>query len=155
MERALRADGRNSGHFVQGHVDCTAKIIEKWQEGDSLWIKMQVPPEYIRYIVPKGFICIDGASLTVCDVVSSNDINWFTIMLVQHTQESVIFPMKQIGDAVNIEVDVMGKIVESSLQGITSQLQSSILALQTQNKQLIERIEVLEAGVMKYRDSKN
>ena len=119
LERALRADGRNSGHFVQGHVDCTGEIINKWKEGDSLWIKVQVPKEYIKYIVPKGFIAIDGTSLTVCE--TSNEESWFTFMLIAHTQQAVIIPNKPEGGIVNIEVDILAKMVERSLDAYASQ----------------------------------
>lgn len=54
LERAMQANGRNSGHFVQGHVDCVGRILEKWNENDSLWVKVAVPSEYMKYIVPKG-----------------------------------------------------------------------------------------------------
>ena len=110
IERALKADGRNSGHFVQGHVDCTAEIIEKYFEGDSLWIKVQLPHEFIKFIVPKGFVCVDGTSLTICDV--DTQTSTFTFMLVAHTQQSVIIPRREIGDKVNIEVDVLAKMVK-------------------------------------------
>ena len=120
LERALRADGRNSGHFVQGHVDCTGKILNKWKEGDSLWIKVKVDSNYLKYIVPKGFICIDGTSLTICDV--SQEENWFTFMLIAHTQSAVIIPSKEVGDEVNIEVDVLAKMVEQSMENVNNRL---------------------------------
>mmetsp|Transcript_23130 Transcript_23130/g.52167 ORF Transcript_23130/g.52167 Transcript_23130/m.52167 type:complete len:234 (-) Transcript_23130:59-760(-) len=68
LERSLPADGRNSGHFVQGHVDCTGTILSKEPDGESLWIKVAAPPDLMRLVVPKGFIAIDGTSLTVCEV---------------------------------------------------------------------------------------
>ena len=68
LERSLPADGRNSGHFVQGHVDCTGTIVSKGFEGESLWVKVKAPPELMKYVVPKGFIAVDGTSLTVCEV---------------------------------------------------------------------------------------
>jgi len=68
LERALRASDRNSGHFVQGHVDCVGVVSERKKEGESLWMKIQVPRKYMKYIVSKGFICVDGTSLTVCEV---------------------------------------------------------------------------------------
>ena len=68
LERALPADGRNSGHFVQGHVDDVGVIKELRPDGDSLYVTVQPPARLMPYIVPKGFIAIDGTSLTVCDV---------------------------------------------------------------------------------------
>ena len=125
LERALKADSRNSGHFVQGHVDCTGEIIEKWKEMESLWVKVKVPQDVITYIVPKGFICVDGTSLTICEVDTRPDASWFTFMLVAHTQQSVIIPNKALGDKVNIEVDVLAKMVERSLAGVYDSNRSS------------------------------
>ncbi|KAJ1668679.1 Riboflavin synthase alpha chain [Coemansia sp. RSA 1813] len=111
LERALAAGHRFGGHFVQGHVDTTAQIIEITPDANSLWFKMRLTdPQYMRYVVPKGFIAIDGTSLTVCDV--NDQESWFTIMLVAYTQSHVVLPTKKIGDAVNIEVDMLGKYVE-------------------------------------------
>jgi len=141
LERALRADGRNSGHFVQGHVDCTGKILQKWREGDSLWVKVQVPSEYISYIVPKGFICIDGTSLTICNVDYSE--NSFTFMLISHTQQCVIIPSKAEGDFVNVEVDVLAKMVETSLSASTSKLQAQVDALSEKLNEALAKINKL------------
>ena len=138
LERALRADGRNSGHFVQGHVDCTGEIINKWKEGDSLWVKVHVPKDYIKYIVPKGFIAVDGTSLTICD--TDNEESWFTFMLIAHTQQSVIIPNKPVGGLVNVEVDVLAKMVERSLEAYASQ--SDKLAMKV--AELEGRLEELE-----------
>ena len=70
LERASEIGGRNSGHFVQGHVDGTGDIVDRWQDQDSLWYKVRVAPDLLKYIVPKGFVAIDGTSLTVLDVDS-------------------------------------------------------------------------------------
>ena len=145
IERALRADGRNSGHFVQGHVDCEGKILQKWKENDSLWVKVGVPREYIRYIVPKGFICIDGTSLTICDVSSGeqgDECAWFTFMLIAHTQQHVIIPSKSLGDFVNVEVDVLAKMVETSLERLASN--TNVERLEKQVAELTLRLEALE-----------
>ena len=151
LERALKADGRNSGHFVQGHVDCTGEIMEKWREGESLWVKVKVPQEFITYIVPKGFVCVDGTSLTICEVDARPDASWFTFMLVAHTQQSVIIPAKAAGERVNIEVDVLAKMVERSLQGVNAQEQAKapangdVEALTARVKALEEKVEQLLA----------
>ncbi|KAJ2690524.1 Riboflavin synthase alpha chain [Coemansia sp. RSA 1285] len=112
LERALAAGHRFGGHFVQGHVDTTAQIIEKTPDENSLWLKMRVRDarRFMRYIVPKGFIAIDGTSLTVCDVDDKD--GWFSIMLIAYTQSHVVLPAKNEGDLVNIEVDMLGKYVE-------------------------------------------
>ena len=87
LERSLRADSRNSGHYVQGHVDCVGNIIKFKPEGDSLWVTIQTPKDIIGYIVRKGYIAVDGTSLTVCNVDENESC--FDLMLVAHTQQCV------------------------------------------------------------------
>ena len=74
----------------------------------------------MKYIVPKGFIAIDGTSLTVCEVNAAE--SWFTFMLIEYTQKHIIVPQKQVGDKVNLEVDVVSKYVERSLGNISERL---------------------------------
>lgn len=114
LERSLAADGRIGGHFVQGHVDGTGVITKKQPEGDSLWLTIDPPPDLLRLIVPKGYVAIDGTSLTVVDVTSKH----FTFMLVAYTQTHITLPRKPIGDRVNIEVDILGKYVKSLVEGV-------------------------------------
>lgn len=84
-------------------------------EKNSLWIKLSPSdPSYIRYIIPKGYACLDGTSLTICEV--NDKENWFTVMLVAYTQSHVIMPSKKVGDKVNIEVDMLGKYVEKIVE---------------------------------------
>lgn len=113
LERSLAADGRIGGHFVQGHVDGTGVIRAFEPEGDSLWVTVETPPEILRYLVPKGYVAVDGISLTVVDVLSDA----FTFMLVPYTQERVTLPRKPLGSRVNLEVDVLSKYVEKFLAG--------------------------------------
>lgn len=141
LERAMKADGRNSGHFVQGHVDTTGAIIEKFREKDSLWIKVKVSVDVMRYIVEKGFIAIDGTSLTICQV--NKDECWFTFMLISHTQQNVVIPMKEIGDYVNIEVDVLAKMVEQSL---IASLKDKYVSKEEYNK-LLNRVNEIENAI--------
>ena len=109
LERSLPANGRIGGHFVQGHVDGTGVIAKKQAEGDSLWLTIEASPDLLRLIVPKGYVAIDGTSLTVVDVTST----YFTFMLVAYTQTHITLPRKPAGDRVNIEVDILGKYVKS------------------------------------------
>ena len=120
VERALPADGRNSGHFVQGHVDDIGIIEELRPDGDSLWVRVRPPARLMPYIVPKGFIAIDGTSLTVCNVNAAE--GWFDFMLIAFTQQKVVIPKKAVGDAVNLEVDVLAKYVEQGLKAVTARL---------------------------------
>ncbi|DBA04106.1 TPA: hypothetical protein N0F65_004214 [Lagenidium giganteum] len=116
IERSMGVDDRNSGHFVQGHVDGTGKILEFKRENDSLWVKIQTPTAILNDIVPKGYIAIDGTSLTVCDV--NRRENWFNIMLIAHTQNHIILPLKKVGDLVNLEADVLGKYASRSVAAV-------------------------------------
>lgn len=142
MERAAETGGRNSGHYVQGHVDNTGEIIDKWQQDDSLWIKVKVPKQLILQIVHKGFIAIDGASLTVCEV--NYEESWFTFMLVQYTQGKIIIPHKTTGELVNLEIDVLGKYVAQSLASIMKRVDSIEETLNAKIDGLINKIASLE-----------
>jgi riboflavin synthase len=108
LERSLAANGHIGGHFVQGHVDGTGEVRAFRPEGDSLWVTVGAAPELLRYIVPKGFIAVDGVSLTVVDVFPDA----FTFMLVAYTQQHITLPRKQVDSRVNLEVDILGKYVE-------------------------------------------
>lgn len=124
LERAVQPTSRMGGHFVQGHVDGTGEIVSKEPEGDSLWIKVKTGKELLKYIVPKGFIAVDGTSLTVVDVF--DDEECFNFMLVAYTQEKVVIPLKNVGQKVNLEVDILGKYVERLLSsGFVDSIKSS------------------------------
>ncbi len=111
LERSVTPTTRMGGHFVQGHVDGMGKIIRFTPEDDSLWVEVETAPEILKYIVPKGFIAVDGTSLTVVDVNETS----FTFMLVAYTQEHIVIPSKKVGEHVNLEVDILGKYVERIL----------------------------------------
>ncbi len=111
LERSLAVNGRIGGHFVQGHVDGTGVIRSFRPEGDSLWMTVAAEPALLRYIVPKGYIAVDGTSLTVVDVLPDA----FTFMLVAYTQQHITLPRKPVGSRVNLEVDVLAKYVEKFL----------------------------------------
>lgn len=113
LERSLAADGRFGGHVVQGHVDCTGEIVSVVPEKDAIWYTVRLPKEFMKYIVEKGYITVDGASLTVCDVTDTNDT--FTFMMIPYTQAHVVTATKAAGDIVNIEVDITGKYIERIL----------------------------------------
>ena len=115
LERALQADGRVGGHFVHGHVDGTGVIREMRPEKDSLWVTVETREKLLRYIVPKGFVAVDGVSLTVVEVFPDA----FTFMLIAYSQEHIVLPRKTSGTHVNLEVDILGKYVEQFVQGAT------------------------------------
>eukprot|EP00568_Trieres_chinensis_P008438 CAMPEP_0183293470 /NCGR_PEP_ID=MMETSP0160_2-20130417/2144_1 /TAXON_ID=2839 ORGANISM="Odontella Sinensis, Strain Grunow 1884" /NCGR_SAMPLE_ID=MMETSP0160_2 /ASSEMBLY_ACC=CAM_ASM_000250 /LENGTH=286 /DNA_ID=CAMNT_0025454591 /DNA_START=21 /DNA_END=879 /DNA_ORIENTATION=+ len=141
LERASEIGGRNSGHFVQGHVDGIGTIIDRWTDEDSLFFKVQVDDDLLRYIVPKGFVAIDGTSLTVCEVDTRPDEKWFTFMLVEYTQKKIIIPQKVVGDPLNIEVDVLGKYSESAIAAVLPRIEE----LENRVKELEQKLA--EAGV--------
>lgn len=115
LERAVSQEVRFGGHYVQGHVDTVATIMSRTNEGNSIVFGFKLrDPEYNKYIVEKGFICIDGTSLTVTNVDPED--NTFAIAMIKHTQDHVVMPLKALGDEVNIEVDLTGKVIEKQIQ---------------------------------------
>jgi len=130
LERASEIGGRNSGHFVQGHVDGTGVIVDRYVDGDSLVYRIKVAPELIPYIVPKGFVAIDGTSLTVVDTDPAECT--FSFMLIEYTQKKIIVPAKMKGDLVNIECDVLAKYSEAALAPVLPRLE----ALESRVKEL-------------------
>lgn len=114
LERSVSGMGRFGGHVVQGHVDCVGSIVRKEREKESVWFWIKVPKEMCKYLVEKGYVAVDGASLTVCEV--NDDTCEFSFMMIEYTQEKVVTAGKQVGENVNIEVDIMGKYVERIVQ---------------------------------------
>lgn len=104
------------GHFVQGHVDTIATIASVTPDGNALTFRLAPRDKSIlRYVVEKGYVTLDGASLTVTNV---NDAQgWWEVMLIAYTQEKVVMGGKKAGDQVNVEVDMVGKYVEKSVAG--------------------------------------
>jgi riboflavin synthase len=137
LERASEIGGRNSGHFVQGHVDGVGTIVDKYEEGDSLHIVVQTTPDIMKYIVEKGFIAIDGTSLTVVSVHPAAQT--FQFMLVEYTQKKIIVPLKTVGEKVNIEVDVLGKYSESALAAILPRLEALEAKVASLERELAEK----------------
>lgn len=124
LERAVRADTRMGGHFVQGHVDSTATITSRRPDGNAVTFRFAPRDrELLRYVVYKGFIALDGASLTVTKV--DDDEGWWEVMLIAYTQERIVTAAKEVGETVNVEVDMTAKYVEKSLQGYLAGLEGS------------------------------
>ena len=113
LERSAQLGGRLGGHIVQGHVDGTAQIIAYVQEGNAWLIEFQISKNLSRYIVEKGFVCVDGASLTVVNC----DENTFTIALIPYTRDNTVLGYKGVGNSVNIETDIIGKYIEKLSTG--------------------------------------
>lgn len=108
LERSLAADGRFGGHVVQGHVDGTGTITAVTPDADALTYTVAMERRLMKYIVRKGYVAIDGTSLTVVDVTDDG----FTFMMIPYTQEHVALAAKRAGERVNVEVDITGKYIE-------------------------------------------
>ena len=113
LERAMPAGGRFEGHFVQGHVDATGKVVSAKNDGDERRLAVQVPKRLRRYVVAKGSITIDGVSLTVVRRKKGR----LEVALIPHTLDATTLGLRQRGDRVNLEVDMIAKYVESVLKG--------------------------------------
>lgn len=107
LERPLKLNGEIGGHLVQGHIDDTGRVIQVAKEGEALLMRFQAEPEVMRYIVPKGFIAVDGTSLTI----TTKDAATFGVSIVGYTRQHTILADKKPGDVVNLEVDIIGKYV--------------------------------------------
>jgi riboflavin synthase len=112
LERAVTPTTRLGGHIVQGHIDSTGRVVGSRQDGDGLLVQFQAPERLMRYIVEKGFIAVNGISLTVVSVGG----DWFTVALVRYTRDHVALLDRGVGSTVNLEVDVLAKYVERLLQ---------------------------------------
>jgi riboflavin synthase len=112
LEKALRLADRLGGHLVSGHVDGLGKVVSITPDGRSQRWTFEVPPALARYIAAKGSVCIDGTSLTVNEVSGGR----FGVNLIPHTVEHTAFHVRRVGDAVNIEVDVIARYVEQLLR---------------------------------------
>jgi riboflavin synthase len=107
IERPLVFNGEIGGHLVQGHIDGTGKVVRVAQEGGAVLMTFAAKPEVMRYIVPKGFIAVDGTSLTV----TMKEVGSFSVSIVGYTLEHTTLADRQPGDTVNLEVDIIGKYV--------------------------------------------
>lgn len=111
LERPLRAGGELGGHFVTGHVDGLGQIT-KWERvGRDHVLDIAAPPEVMRYVIHKGSIALDGISLTVAAVRKGG----FRIWIIPHTYEITALRDRKVGDAVNLEADLLGKYAEKFL----------------------------------------
>lgn len=116
LERPLALGGRLGGHLVQGHIDGTGKIISINPRGESILAGLEAPPQLMAYIVEKGFIAVDGVSLTIV----SKDSNYFQVSLVDYTRQHTTLGKLRVGDTVNLEADIIAKYVEQFNQNRSS-----------------------------------
>ncbi|MCW5942514.1 MAG: riboflavin synthase [Fimbriimonadaceae bacterium] len=113
LERAMRLSDRLGGHLVQGHVDATGTVLEIEKHPDSWRYRYQAPPEFARYLAPKGSIAVDGISLTIVDPTEGGA---FDVWIIPHTYEVTQICDRKPGDRVNLEFDAMAKMVERLVQ---------------------------------------
>jgi len=108
LERPLAVDGRLGGHLVQGHIDDTARVSSVSRRGEAMLLRFEAPPHLMPYIVEKGFIAVDGVSLTVV----ARDTASFQVSVVDYTRQNTTLGGRGVGDVVNLEVDIIAKYVE-------------------------------------------
>ncbi|HAA94415.1 MAG TPA: riboflavin synthase [Dehalococcoidia bacterium] len=111
LERALLASDRMGGHIVQGHVDGTGRIMSTRDDGDSVIFRIRVPKRLGKYIVEKGFVAVDGISLTVVKRGAAS----FTLAVIPYTLSNTNLAELSVGSRVNLEADILAKYVESLL----------------------------------------
>jgi riboflavin synthase len=107
LERPLLFNGEIGGHLVQGHIDDTGKVVQIAREGEAVLMMFRAGPEVMRYIVPKGFIAVDGISLTV----TTKDADTFGVSIVGYTLQHTTLADRKPGDIVNLELDIVEKYV--------------------------------------------
>jgi riboflavin synthase len=112
LEKSLKYGKRLSGHFVQAHVDLTCDVKQINIVGKSWLIKFKLPPQYIKYIVKKGSITLNGVSLTIATIYK----NTFTISIIPHTLKLTNLIFLKKGDFVNVEFDILGKYIRNFIK---------------------------------------
>jgi riboflavin synthase len=112
LERAMKLNARMGGHLVTGHIDGIGTLRAREQDGNAIYLTVEASEDIMRYCVPKGSITIDGISLTINSVTAHS----FSVAIIPHTAKVTTIGLKQVGDAVNLESDLIGKYVERLLQ---------------------------------------
>ena len=116
LEKAMLATDRFGGHIVSGHVDGVGHLIKVENEGQSIKMTFKIPSNLSKYVAAKGSICVDGTSLTVNE---AND-DYFAVNLIPHTQDETVSGSYQIGDSVNLEVDIIARYLERMNDGLNN-----------------------------------
>ena len=111
LERALAAEGRLGGHFVQGHIDCVSPIVAFDKKGADFRLEVELPAEFAQYVARKGSIALNGISLTVAEVLPKSFVAW----IIPHTKRHTNLDRARAGDLVNVEFDILAKYVERAL----------------------------------------
>jgi len=108
LERPLTLEKQLGGHLVQGHIDDTGRVTSVTWDGEAMLIRFEALPEVMRYVVRKGFIAVDGVSLTIVDCDASS----FLVSIVEYTRKHTTLGSRRVGDLVNLEVDIVAKYLE-------------------------------------------
>lgn len=114
LERALAANGRMGGHFVQGHVDCTSTVLAVEERGADLKLEFELPSDFSHYVAWKGSIAINGVSLTVAEITDRS----FAVWIIPHTRSHTTLGKLAAGDKVNLEFDILAKYAERIMAGM-------------------------------------
>ncbi len=122
LERALKLGDRLGGHIVSGHIDCVASVFSRLEVSGNHVFEFRMPKEFLRYIVEKGSVAIDGISLTV-NAVSDDG---FSVNIIPHTVRMTNLQYRKPGDGVNIETDILGKYVERLISARVSNEKSGV-----------------------------
>lgn len=112
LEKSMALGGALGGHLVQGHIDATGRLASLRRDGEAMIMRFEAPPEVMRYIVEKGFIAVDGISLTV----TARDAGGFQVSVVSYSRQNTILGSRRVGDRVNLEADIIAKYVEQFTQ---------------------------------------
>jgi len=112
LERAMKLNERIGGHLVAGHVDGVGMVRGRQQDSNAIVLTFEAPPDVLRYCISKGSITVDGVSLTINEVTDRG----FSVAIIPHTAKVTTLGLKQAGDTVNLESDLIGKYVERLLQ---------------------------------------
>jgi riboflavin synthase len=126
LEKSMSLGGSLGGHLVQGHIDATGRLDSILREGEATILKFDAPSEVMRYVVEKGFIAVDGISLTV----TGRDSGSFGVSVVNFTRQNTILRNRKVGDTVNLEVDIIAKYVEQFIHPPVPEKRGQTITLQ-------------------------
>ncbi len=135
VERSAKEGAEVGGHILSGHVDCRAKIIEIQKPPNNWMVRFEIEPKWMRYIFSKGFLAINGASLTVSEI--NKEKNYFEVWLIPETLRCTTFSEKQVGDFVNIEIERSTQIVVDAVRTAVEEQVQLLFPNKTAAQQLI------------------
>lgn len=114
VERSLRVGDRVDGHFVQGHVECVGRVRASRADRGDYRLAVEIPDEYLRFVIPKGSITIDGVSMTVVDVADGA----FSVVVIPTTWECTTLGKRREGDSINVETDILSRTVVARVDAL-------------------------------------